>query len=237
MLISHHITKQKTISSNLMKHIVYILTLGVLIFLFSCKQNEKEEVSHIEKGESMPNPEEHITNKLLVTDNEKTCNFDKMLSDSKTPKLAIKLFNSHPEYSEEPLSYFAYLKNSDKETREFYFRVLTNSYKIADGALAEGLGNLGKEFIENNPHEFAEFFDNKSCFSDIDLNTWAKIALLEFEIIDENIDTGKGESLVDRYCKKLIIDSSQYSESQKETIKKFCDFLKTEWGNFLKQID
>ena len=101
--------------------------------------------------------------------------------------LAKEIFNNDSQYSEEPLTYFEYLKSSDIKTREFYFRVLTNSYKNADGAYAEGIGNLGKEFVENNPQEFATFFENKTCFDDNDLKIWAKIALLEFEIIDEYI--------------------------------------------------
>ncbi|MBK8722795.1 MAG: hypothetical protein IPL95_11150 [Saprospiraceae bacterium] len=67
------------------------------------------------------------------------------------------MFNNDAKYSEEPLSYFDKLKNSDKETREFYFRVLTNSYKNADGAYAEGIGNLGKNLlktIQNNLQHF-----------------------------------------------------------------------------------
>lgn len=204
---------------------------------FSCKQNDKNEKAYNENRELVPNPEGNSKDKVLSTQDKTNCNFDNILSNPKTPKLAIKLFNNDAKYSEEPFSYFDKLESNDKETRDFYFRVLTNSYKNADGAYAEGIGNLGKEFIENNPKEFATFFDNKNCFNDTDLKTWAKIALLEFEIIDENIETGKGEPLVNIYCKTLIKNSEQYSETQKETIVKFCNLLKNEWGDFLKNID
>lgn len=208
-----------------------------MTLLISCKSNDKKEETYNEKRELALNPEGKTKDKILLKNNEIKCNFDKILLDTMTPKLAKELFNNSAKYSEEPLSYFDKLKSEDKETREFYFKALTNSYKISDGAYAEGLGNLGKEFIENNLKEFASFFDNKSCFSDTDLKTWAKIALLEFEIIDENIETGKGEPLVNGYCKSLIKESEQYTESQKETIKKFCNFLLNEWGDFLKTIN
>ncbi|UUV20769.1 hypothetical protein [Paenimyroides aestuarii] len=220
-----------------MRNVVYILIFGILIFLISCKQNDKKNEMYNENRELVPNPEGQIMDKVTVADNEIKCNFDKLLNDPKTPKLAQELFNNTAKYSEEPLLYFGKLKDKDKATREFYFRVLTNSYKISDGAYSEGLGNLGKEFIEDNPKDFALFFDNKVCFNETDLKVWAKIVLLEFEIIDENIETGKGKPLVNGYCKKLIKDSENYSESQKTTIKKFCNFLQNEWGDFLKHID
>ncbi len=220
-----------------MKNALYILTIGILTLNFSCKQNDKKEKTYNENQELVSNPEGKTKDNVSLSDNETNCNFDKILTDPKTPKVAIKLFNNDAKYSEEPLSYFDELKNSEKETREFYFRVLTNSYKNVDGAYAEGIGNLGKEFIENNPKEFAAFFDNKTCFNDNDLKIWAKIALLEFEIIDENVETEKGEPLVNVYCKTLLKNSEKYTETQKETIKKFCNFLKNEWGDFLKHID
>ena len=219
-----------------MKNALYILTIGILTFTFSCNQIDKKEKTYKENRELVPNPEGKTKDSVPLSGDETNCNFNKIITDPKTPKLALKLFNNDAKYSEEPLSYFDKLKNSDKETREFYFRVLTNSYKNADGAYAEGIGNLGKEFIENNPKEFATFFDNKTCFNDTDLQIWAKIALLEFEIIDENIETGKGEPLVNVFCKTLIKNSEKYTESQKVTIEKFCNLLKNEWGDFLKHI-
>ena len=220
-----------------MKNALYILIIGILTLTFSCKKIDKNEKPYKENRELVPNLEGNAKEKVEITQNDSNCNFDKIISDPKTPQLAIKLFNNNAKYSEEPLSYFDKLKSTDKETREFYFRVLTNSYKNADGAYAEGIGNLGKEFIENNPKEFATFFDNKYCFNDEDIKTWAKITLLEFEIIDENIETGKGEPLVYGYCKTLIKNSEKYSETQKETINKYCNYLKNEWGEFLKHID
>ena len=220
-----------------MKNAPYILTIGILTFTFSCNQIDKKEKTYNENRELVSSPEGKTKDSVSISDNETNCNFNKIITDPKTPKLAIKLFNNDAKYSEEPLSYFDKLKNSDKETREFYFRVLTNSYKNADGAYAEGIGNLGKEFIENNPKQFATFFDNKTCFNDADLEIWAKIALLEFEIIDENIETGKGEPLVNDYCKTLIKNIEKYTETQKETIEKFCKLLKNEWGDFLKHND
>lgn len=220
-----------------MRNVLYILTFGILTFSISCKQSDKKNENNNKNNQLVLNPGEQMKDLETIANNENKCNFDKILNDPKTPKLAKDLFSNTAKYSEEPLSYFVNLKYKDKVTREFYFRVLTNSYKISDGAYAEGLGNLGKEFIENNPKDFASFFENKVCFSEADLKVWAQIALLEFEIIDENIETGKGEPLVNLYCKKLIKGSEHFSESEKATIKKFCNYLQNEWGDLLKNID
>ncbi len=177
-----------------------------------------------------------LNNIILPQNDISYCSFDEILSDSKTPKLAKEIFNNTAENSDEPLAYFKYISSKDKQKKYFYFRVLTNSYKIADGSYSEGLGNFGKEFIENNPKEFSAFFDKKECFNDNDLKIWAKIVILEFQIIDENVETGKGETLVESYSKKLIKDCEEFPESQKKTIKKFTNYLKNEWGDFLKNI-
>jgi hypothetical protein len=179
---------------------------------------------------------QNLNNIILPKEDLPNCSFDKILSDSKTPKLAKELFNNTAKNSDEALAYFKYISSNDKQKRYFYFRVLTNSYKIADGSYSEGLGNFGKEFIENNPKEFCDFFDKKECFTENDLEIWAKIVVLEFQIIDENIETGKGEPLVESYSKKLIKDSEWFPESQKKTIRKFTNYLKNEWGDFLKNI-
>jgi hypothetical protein len=172
-----------------------------------------------------------------IGENEGVCNFEKILNAPETPELAKALFYNKSTYSEIPLNYFSYLKNNDEQTRAFYFRVITNSYKIADGAYSEELGNLGKEFIENNPKDFAIFFDNKACFDDKDLQTWAKIVLLEFEIIDESfLETGKGEPSVNEYCRKLLKESEGFKPDQKETIRKFNGFLLNEWRQLLMNM-
>ncbi len=179
---------------------------------------------------------QNLNNIVLTKKGLPNCSFDEILSDSKTPKLAKEIFNNTAKNSDEALAYFKYISSKDKQKKYFYFRVLTNSYKIADGSYSEGLGNFGKEFIENNPKEFCDFFENKDCFTENDLKIWAKIVVLEFQIIDENIETGKGEPLVESYSKKLLKDSERFPESQKKTIRKFTNYLKNEWGNFLKNI-
>ncbi len=202
-----------------------------MIFL-SCTQNKKSKEIYNKKSELLPQKK----NKVLNSEQEIGCNFEKILSDPKTPKFALNLFNNNAKYSEEAIDYFEKINEKDKPTKEFYFKVITNSYNIADGAYSEALGDFGKEYIENNPKDFASFFDNKSCFTDTDLKTWAKIALLEFEIIEENLNTEKNKQIVYKYCDKLKNDSKHYSNSQRETIKNFCNHLLNEWEKYLNNM-
>ena len=91
-----------------------------------------------------------------------TCNFDKLLNDPKTTKLAKDIINNTAKYSEVPLDYFDQLNSKDTLTKLFYFKVLTYSYKLADGAFAEGLGLKGHKYVEKHTKDFVSFFKTKT---------------------------------------------------------------------------
>ena len=108
------------------------------------------------------------------------------------------------------------------------------TYKKSDGYFSEGLGLAGKEYVENNTKEFISYFDNKDCFSDDDLTTWANIVILELGI------GGEGEydnSIVDNYIRKLKSNHKDWSPAQEDNIDKFSFILKKEWTEFLKILD
>ena len=195
-------------------------------FLFACQNKIEKKIDQ----KSSNNKE--ISNTII-----EPCNFDRFLNDTRVPVIAKELYNNtYKLKSDEPLSLLEKLKSNNKEERKFYFRVITNSYKISDGAYSESLGNTGKEYVENKTEEFVEYFGNKECFTDDDLKTWAKITVLEFEIIDENFEAGEKKSMAFKYCDELIIKSEKFTKNQKETILKFTKLLKTEWAEFLKSI-
>ncbi len=162
------------------------------------------------------------------------CNFDKFLNNEKTPKLAIELYNNKAKLSEEPLSYFGNLKSTDFQKRAFYFRVITNSYKGADGSYSEGLANFGKEFIENNTENFVSYFDKKQCFNDYDLYIWADIVISEFLIIRE-VEYDK--LIINDYTKKLKTNCKSCSKTQQNTIDKFEKIIKRKWSDYLNKTE
>lgn len=216
-----------------MRTIVSLLSSLLLMLVVSCKKNQTtSESKNLETK-----PLEHKIERVVLPTKETDCDYSTMLSNPKTPKMAKELFNNTAKLTDEPLDYFDYILNGTENEKKFYFRVITNSYQISDGAYSEGLGHFGKEYIETHPEAFARFFDQTNCFTDNDLKTWAKIALLEFEIIDADFENSKNEALVYGYCRKLINDGKKFPESKRKTITKFTKLLSIEWGEFLKHID
>ena len=195
-------------------------------FLFAC-QNKLEKKSD----------QKTLNNKEISNNIIETCNFDRFLKDVSVPEIAKKLYNdTYKLKNDEPLILLEKLKSNNKEERMFYFRVITNSYKISDGAYSESLGNIGKEYVENKTNEFVEYFDNKECFTDEDLETWADIVLLEIQLEQDNVEKTKEEHIIYGYCRKLKKQSENYPATQKVTISKFTKILETKWGEFLKHI-
>lgn len=163
------------------------------------------------------------------------CNYDKFLKDPSTPAIAKELYNNtYKLQSDDPLSLLEYLESEEDDKRTFYFRVITNMKKIADGAVAEGLGGTGKEYIEKNTKEFASYFDEKNCFTDQDLSTWADIVMLEFSLLAEN---EFDKALVEDYNKQLLQNCKDCSASQQATLAKFTKLLESNWNAYLKSID
>lgn len=166
--------------------------------------------------------------------NSNNCDFSAYLNDPKIPKYSKELINNTASYSDEPLSYFDNLKSKDKKLREYYFRAITNSYNIADGAYAEGLGYKGYEYVETETQTFASYFDNVDCFTDDDLNTWADIVMLELTIdgMDEN-----NNPIVDDLIKTIKDNCNTCSDQQKKTIDKFALLLKDKWNSCLQNTN
>jgi hypothetical protein len=177
-----------------------------------------------------------LIEKHVNSTNNYDCDFDRFLNDPKIPKLAKDLIyeTAKNPTDNEPLTYFEKFKSKDKQEREFYFKAVTNSFKIADGAYSEGLGYTGKEFIENNPKEFSSFFENKNCFTDNDFETWADILILEFAIDNEG---AYYKPFIDLFIEKLKSNCKDCSKTEIETIHKFGLKLNAKWYNYMKQLN
>lgn len=165
------------------------------------------------------------------------CDFDKFANDPKTPKLAKDIYLDKKwdlNNDTEALALLDSLTAKDKSARPFYFKVVTKTKKKSDGYFSEGLGLAGYQFIENHTQEFSSYFDNKLCYTDNDLGTWADIVIMEFSISGEG---SYDKPIVDDYIKKLKSNCKDCSTTQKETINKFCVTLKEKWSEFLNHID
>jgi hypothetical protein len=231
--------KPGNVRGNRMKTTTHILTIGLLLILFACGQDSKQPEPYNESRELVPNPEGYKKDTFELLDKDSStkdlCNFNKYLNDTKTSKLAKAIFNDK-DWSlsdDKVLNFLDSLTAKDKSARPFYFRVVTNSYKKSDGYYSEGLGLSGKEYVENNTLEFLDHFENKECFTDKDLETWADIVLLEFSLADEKM---YDKPFVKDYCNKLNTNCNKCTASQKETLDKFSKALKTKWADYIKKM-
>lgn len=217
----------------------YLLTIGLTFIFVACGQKSNTE-KYVEKKDSVTlttQKQDSVATQKVDIKTIHTSDFDKLLKDPKTPKMAIELYYNKYQMKNdnEPLDLFEYLKRSNIVERMFYFRAITNTYIISDGAYSEGLGYYGKEYIKNNTCEFANYFDNKECFTDKDLETWVNIVVGEFEINGE-IETGKYDStIVVEFNKKLKQNCKDATSNQRMTIEKFCKELDKKYNEYIQQ--
>ncbi|KAF0128050.1 MAG: hypothetical protein FD155_3439 [Bacteroidetes bacterium] len=218
--------------------VIIILTFGFL----SCNNSaDKKTVDNKTAKDSLVNIDTFYVDQNEVNSNEykefHQCEFDKILSDPKTPKLAKDIYLDKEwdlRNDTEALALLDSLTAKDKTSRPFYFKVVIKSEKKSDGYYSEGLGYAGYNYVLNNTKEFASYFDNKQCHTDNDLATWADIVIMEFGISGEG---SYDKPIVDNYIKKLKSNCKDCSTAQKETINKFGLTLKGKWNEFLKHID
>ncbi len=168
--------------------------------------------------------------------NAPVCNFDQPLRSAATPALAKKIFNDEAWdiNNDEVLSFLDSLEGAEPASRPFYFRVVTNSYKKADGYYAESLGQAGKQYIEDHTREFLHYFDDSTCFTANDLQTWVDIVMLEFSMMSED---EHAQSLTDDFIKKVESGCSDCTPAQHSTLALFSRQLRNSWTAYLKHIE
>lgn len=223
-----HIYKLAVTLSEKMTKIVFIVILASFI---SCKKNDRVYNIDQEMGtssEKKAGEKKFIWTETNVTLNE-DCELDKFIKYSKTPILAKELYENKAKNDDLALEYFEKLKSTDKREREFYFKVLTNLYKIADGSTGEGLGYSGLDYVENNTVDFLNYFEKKECFSENDLKTWSDILMLEFSL---EYDNENNMDIINTFISTINKNCKNCNSSQKKTLKKFSNYLKEDWKNY-----
>ena len=219
--------------------VITILTFGLL----SCNNpTDKNSVDNKTAKDSLVHIDSFYINENEIKGGSEykefyDCDFDKFVNDAKTPKLAKDIYLDKEwnlNNDNEALALLDSLTAKDKNSRPFYFKVVTKTEKKSDGYFSEGLGYAGYNYVLNNTQEFASYFDNELCHTDSDLETWADIVIMEFSISGEG---SYDKPIVDDYIKKLKSNCKNCSTTQKETINKFGLTLKEKWDEFLKQTE
>jgi hypothetical protein len=68
----------------------------------------------------------------------------------------------------------------------------------ADGAYAEPLGMMGKQFVETRTLDFVGYFDEEQLLTDTDLEQWAKTVAGEIQISSEGREKEELNSLTNK---------------------------------------
>ncbi len=204
-------------------HYIICISLSLSSF-YSCQQKGTEEKESKKIVVEKMDIDSIFTDTNAIIIHKK--DFNKILKDHKTPKIAIEIYNgTYKAVDDSAIDLLEYLESENDLVRWFYFRVITDSYKYADGAYAEGLGSLGTAYIKGKTCEFADYFNNKEIFNENDLETWANIVTLELAINDEI----GNETTVLEFNKILKDNSKNCTPSKKKTIDSFCEIIKKEW--------
>ena len=217
-----------------MKKITYIILFGITTIFISCKNNEQGynlDQQASTKSEKKDGEKKFIWTETNVSIYEE-CKLENFLEDPKISKIAKQLYNNtYKLKDDEPLELLGQLYNQDKHQRLFYFKAITNSYKISDGIYSEALGLAGKEYIEKKTKQFASNFDDEECFSKNDIETWADIVMLEFKITEEN---SSAKETIENYNETLIKNCKSCTEKQKLVIEDFTIYLKEKEKEYFK---
>ena len=217
--------------------IKYALLLLFSITLFACNT---QSISKEIPSKTSSNYSDSTKVKTDSLSNfQDSCNWDAVLPNTAVSNLAKAIYyhrNWNLKNDNEALAILDSLNAKNKFSRAFYFKVVTLMYEKSDGYFSESLGLMGKDFVENHTKEFASYFEMKNCFNEHDLNTWVKIVMLEFRILQDDIETTREEHLLYGYCRKLINSSKNFPKGQKKTIEQFANQLEIEWAEFLKHI-
>jgi hypothetical protein len=220
------------------------VTIIILLFgLTACTNHSDKKV--VDKKSKMIRTDSSYneSNEINETDVQQSyeelhnCNLDEFIEDKEIPKLAKDIYLDKDwslSNDNEALALLDSLTAKNKESRPFYFKVVTKTHKKSDGYFSEGLGAAGKQYVENNTKEFVSNFDNQGCFTANDMTIWADILILEFSI------SGDGEydkPIIDDYIKKLKSNCKDCSTAQKENLNKFGLTLQNKWAKFLKNTN
>lgn len=215
----------------MLRTLVFIFVLSIV----GCKSSNDLKVDKPKTSKSIQSDNYDL--EKAKSNVQPNCNFENFISDKRTPKLAKDIYldkDWNLSNDMEALALLDSLNANDISARPFYFKVTTKTYKKSDGYFSEALGATRYNYVLKNTQEFASHFDNKECFTENDLETWADIVLLEIHIEQENVETTKEEHLVHKYCRSLKKQSENYTASQEQTISNFIGILERKWGEFLK---
>jgi hypothetical protein len=146
------------------------------------------------------------------------------LAHKQIPQVCKDLYNGKRLPSDEVdiLSLLDSVFTSNVETKPFYFLTITRTMEKADGAYAEPLGMMGKQFVEKKTKEFVDYFLNNLLLTDKDFEEWAKTVAGEIEISAD----GHEKEELERLRNTMTSNCDNCSNRQSKLISNFLDRVK-----------
>jgi len=146
------------------------------------------------------------------------------LTHKQIPQVCKDLYNGKRQPSDEVdiLSLLDSIFTSNIETKPFYFLTITKTMEKADGAYAEPLGMMGKQFVEKRTTEFVDYFINNSLLTDKDFEEWAKTVAGEIQISAD----GHEKEELERLKEKMKLNCDNCNGRQNKVVINFLEKVK-----------
>ena len=137
------------------------------------------------------------------------------------PQGCKDIFKSIRKPADDPegLALLDSILTSNDETRPFYFLTVTRTMEKADGAFAEPLGMVARQFVETRTKEFVNYFRNGSLLTEQDFGEWAETVAGEIKISAE----GNEKTELANLNSKLRLNCNGCFESQTRIIDEFIE--------------
>jgi len=168
----------------------------------------------------------------IISQPNKTDNLKKLsdhsisfyLNHRQIPNVCKDLYTNKrsPSDDNDVLALLDSIFTNNNETRPFYFLTLTKTMEKADGAYAESIGIMAKNFVEKRSEEFIKYFANEPMLTKKDFEEWAISIAGEIQISFENSENEEIQKLKNT----MINNCSSCNNQNKLLIDDFVNLIK-----------
>jgi hypothetical protein len=139
------------------------------------------------------------------------------------PQVAKDLYlgRAEPADDDQTLALMDSVFTKNTVTQPFYFLVLTRTMPVADGAYAEPLGLMVKEFIEQQPARFAGYFLTEKLLTSKDFDNWAEFVAMEFHRDNEDNEASASAA----WAKDQLAHCTNCSAAGQNKLREFTELV------------
>jgi len=210
-------TKVRGNGIRTMRHLIVLVFL--LAAQFSCRSGDSKVMV------------DNLSNQKSNSDNSDSTlrghPFKFYIDHKQIPQVCKDLFINvrQPTDEADVLSLLDSIFTTNNETRPFYFFTITRTMSMADGAYAEPLGMMAKQFVETRTNDFVEYFKDERILTNTDFEEWAKTVAGEIQIAFDGQETDEAERLMSKMksnCIKCDIGQIKLIDDFVERVRYHC---------------